>query len=54
MLVLTRKSGEALMFTTESGEVIQLKLIVEHGDRIRCVIDAPKSVTIARQEVFMP
>jgi carbon storage regulator len=48
MLVLSRKIGESIMI----DEHIQVKVIAVEGDTIKLGIEAPKDVTIHRQEVF--
>lgn len=48
MLVLTRKKGQALMI----GHDIELSIIDIQGDQVRIGINAPKSVTIHRKEVY--
>jgi len=47
MLVLTRKHGEEIVI----GDDIKIKVVLIKGDRVRIGIDAPKEVTIYRQEV---
>lgn len=48
MLVLTRKKGQSLMI----GHDIELSIIDIQGDQVRIGIDAPKSVTIHRKEIY--
>lgn len=48
MLVLTRKKGQALMI----GHDIELSIIDIQGDQVRIGINAPKSVTIHRKEIY--
>jgi carbon storage regulator len=48
MLVLTRKKGQALMI----GQDIELSIIDIQGDQVRIGINAPKSVTIHRKEIY--
>ena len=51
MLVLMRKSGQALQFTTSTGEVVNVKINnVGHG-RVSVGIDAPKNVKVLRGEL---
>lgn len=51
MLVLMRKSGQALQFTTSTGEVVNVKINnVGHG-RVSVGIDAPRSVKVLRGEL---
>lgn len=49
MLKLSRKSGQGLVFTTESGE--RIELIVYGSGTIRTAIDAPDSVRVLRSEL---
>ena len=48
MLVLSRKKGEAILI----GESIVLTVVEIRGDKIRIGIEAPKDVSIHRQEIF--
>lgn len=48
MLVLTRKKGQSLMI----GQDVEISIIEIQGDQVRIGINAPKSVTIHRKEVF--
>ena len=48
MLVLTRKKGQAIII----GHDIELSIIDIQGDQVRIGINAPKSVTIHRKEVY--
>ena len=48
MLVLTRKKGQSLMI----GHDIELSIIDIQGDQVRIGINAPKSVTIHRKEIY--
>ncbi len=48
MLVLTRRRGESVMI----GDNIRVVVLEVSGDQIRLGIDAPRSVTVHRQEVF--
>jgi len=48
MLVLTRKKNEELVI----GENIVVTVVDIHGGTVRLGINAPKSVTIHRQEVY--
>ena len=49
MLVITRKEGEALVV----GETIHVKVLAVDGSRVRLGIEAPKEVTILRQEIVL-
>jgi carbon storage regulator len=51
-LVLKRSTGESVLFTTESGERMEVKISSVDGfGQVRLVIDAPKSVLISRAEL---
>jgi len=47
MLVLCRKQGEQICI----GEGVVLTVIRIHGDRVRLGIQAPREVTVDRQEI---
>lgn len=49
MLVLSRKIGESIVI---GGDIV-LTVIGQQGDRIKLGFEAPKHVTIHRQEVFV-
>ena len=49
MLVLTRSVGERLMI---NGGEIKLSVLDVKGSQVRIGIEAPKEVTIHREEVF--
>jgi carbon storage regulator len=48
MLVLTRKVKQSLLI----GEVAMLKILAIKGNQVRIGIDAPKDVTIHREEIY--
>lgn len=48
MLVLSRKKDEKIII----GDQITLMVIEIRGDKVRLGIDAPKEVTVHRQEVY--
>ena len=48
MLVLTRKKGQSLMV----GNDIEISIIDVQGDQVRIGIEAPRSVTIHRKEIY--
>jgi carbon storage regulator len=48
MLVLSRKCGERLLI----GPNIELKVVDICGNRVRLAFDAPRDVSIHRQEVY--
>ena len=48
MLVLSRKQDEKIII----GDEITLMVISIQGDKVRLGIDAPKHVTVHREEVY--
>ena len=48
MLVLSRKRDEKIII----GDSITLMVIEIRGDKVRLGIDAPKEITVHRQEVY--
>ena len=48
MLILTRKIGESIVI----GDNIIVKVVETGKNSIRIGIDAPKEITVLRQEVF--
>ena len=48
MLVLSRKKDEKIMI----GDDVTLMVIEIRGDKVRLGIDAPKDVSVHREEVF--
>jgi len=48
MLVLSRKKGQSIMI----GENIEISIVDIQGDQVRLGINAPRTVTIHRKEVF--
>lgn len=49
MLVLTRRENESLVI----GEDIKLTILAVKGGQVRVGIDAPKEVSIQRQELIL-
>jgi len=47
MLVLTRKRGERIMI----GDEVVITVIEVSGDQVRIGIEAPRSVTVMREEL---
>ena len=47
MLILTRKSGEIITI----GENIQIRVLSVKGGQVRIGIDAPREVSVNREEV---
>jgi carbon storage regulator CsrA len=50
MLVLSRKPGEAILLTLESGEEIRISVEGLNMNRAKVGIAAPRHVTISRPE----
>ena len=48
MRALTRKKDESIII----GDNIEVKILGIEGDRVRLGIEAPREVTIHRQEVY--
>jgi carbon storage regulator len=48
MLILTRKTGESIIV----GDNITIKIVEAGKNSVRIGIDAPKDITVLRQEVF--
>lgn len=48
MLILTRKSGEGIRI----GDTIQLKIIEIRGNQVRIGIDAPRDLSVHREEIY--
>lgn len=48
MLILTRRVGEALMI----GDNVTVTILGVKGSQVRVGIDAPKDVTVHREEIF--
>lgn len=48
MLALSRKQGESIVI----GKDIKISILEIKGDQIKIGIDAPKNVTIYREEIF--
>ena len=49
MLILTRKKGEQLMI----GDEIVITIVDVKGPQIRVGIEAPKSIPVHREEVYL-
>lgn len=48
MLVLTRKTGQKIIIANE----IEVTILETKGDSVKIGIEAPKQITIYREEVF--
>lgn len=53
-LILGRKLDERIVIETESGELILVQLMETRPGRCRLCIDAPRDVTITREELLSP
>ena len=49
MLVLTRKAGEKIVI----GENVVIEVLEIQGNRVRIGIQAPRGITILRQELLL-
>jgi len=49
MLALTRKVGESIVI----GDNVEITIISVTGDQIKLGIDAPRSISIHRKEIFL-
>ena len=50
MLVLTRKKGQTIVI----NDNIEVTIIDIQGDQVRVGINAPRSVSVFRKEIFFP
>lgn len=48
MLILTRRVGEKVMI----GEDVSVTVLRVKGNQVRLGVDAPKSVSVQREEIF--
>ena len=51
MLVLTRKRDEAIVIRTRFGTEIHLSVVDIRGNKVRLGIDAPREISVEREEV---
>ena len=49
MLALTRKKGEAIVI----DDCIEIKIIEISGDKVKLGINAPKEISIYREEIYL-
>jgi carbon storage regulator CsrA len=52
-LILSRRPGEALVFKTASGELIKATVLGVHANQVRIGVDAPKSISVDREEIYL-
>lgn len=48
MLILTRRVGERLMI----GDCVEIAILGVKGNQVRVGIDAPKEVSVHREEIY--
>ena len=48
MLILTRRVGETLMI----GDEVKLTVLGVKGNQVRIGVDAPRDVTVHREEIY--
>ena len=53
MLIIGRRTGEAIVITASNGERITVMPTERTGGHIKLAIDAPESVTVDREEVHL-
>ena len=51
MLILTRRVSETLVITTPDGTEIRTTVLGVKGNQVRIGVDAPKDVSIDREEI---
>lgn len=51
MLVLTRRTDEAIVIRNSNGQEIRLVVVDVRGSKVRLGIEAPPEVRIARSEI---
>lgn len=48
MLILTRRSGEAIMI----GDDVSITVLSTQGNQVRLGVNAPKSIAVHREEIY--
>lgn len=51
MLVISRKVGESVILTLESGDKIKIQVTDIDRNKVRIGIDAPKEIGVFRSEI---
>lgn len=51
MLVLSRHRDESIIIRVPGGHEIKMQIVDIRGDKVRLGIEAPKEVTVHREEV---
>lgn len=53
MLGLTRSVNESIIITTPEGHIVRVCIAEIRGRQVRIGVDAPRSILIDREEVFL-
>ena len=53
MLILSRRQGESVVMTLANGDLIEVTVLAMHSNQVRIGVDAPKTVTVDRQEIYL-
>ena len=51
MLILTRKPEESIIIKTDTGALIEVKVISVFGKIVRLGVHAPKTIEVDRKEI---
>ena len=51
MLILSRKTNEAIVFSTSQGDIV-VEVVRVNRDKVRLGIECDKSISVHRKEVF--
>jgi len=52
MLVLSRHVDEAIVIDAGGGRLIRIMPVAMQGDKVRIGIDAPRDITVHREEIW--